>query len=266
MKISYILASTVHGTFIVNRNDENKNEQYGTYGVGSKLLETGSFYKSDIDLLISILKLKKAQLAGQRPIIAIDCGANLGVLTVEFARELAGAGNVIAIEAQKPIYYALCGNVAINNCFNVEALNVAVGGIDGALRVPNVDYHKRASFGSLELRKTEATEDIGQTVDYDQGYEVPLIRIDSLKKSHVDLIKIDVEGMEEEVIIGAIETLKLSKPILFIEKIKSNFTRIESILYGLGYEIFDLGPNILAASEEDSNISCVRDIVAHHAI
>lgn len=266
MKISYVLASTHHGTFIINRNDENQNEQYGTYGVGSKLFETGSFFQTDIDLLVSILRLKKQESAGRRPVVAIDCGANLGVHTIEFARELEGVGNVISIEAQKPVYYALCGNIAINNCFNVDARNVAVGGVDGALRIPFVDYHKRSSFGSLELRKSDANEHIGQTVDYDAGYEVPLVKIDSLNQNAVDLIKIDVEGMEEETISGAVETLKNSTPVLFIEKIKSNFAGLESIFRSLKYDVHDVGPNIIAVSQRDPNASRVRDIISSQSI
>ncbi|MBJ9661429.1 FkbM family methyltransferase [Burkholderia gladioli] len=263
MKISYIVASTVHGTLIVNRNDENQSEQYGTYGVGFNLLETGGFYKSDIDLLVSVLRLKKRQLKGKRKIVAIDCGANIGVHTIELARELSETGSVVAIEAQKAIYYALCGNIAINNCFNVDARNVAVGAEDGVLKVPHVDYQKKSSFGSLELRKADSHEDIGQAPDYDRGYDVPLVRIDSLRQDHVDLVKIDVEGMEQEVIKGAIRTLESSRPVLFIEKIKSDFAQIESSLLSLGYEVLDVGPNVLAVHEADADLAGIRELVAN---
>jgi hypothetical protein len=33
---------------------------------------------------------------------------------------------VLVIEGQKRIYYALTGNIAINNCFNAIAMNGAV--------------------------------------------------------------------------------------------------------------------------------------------
>ncbi|NHV27997.1 FkbM family methyltransferase [Burkholderia sp. D-99] len=251
MKIAYILASTSHGMLIVNRNDENHNVEYGNYGVGWNILETGGFYTSDVELLTSILKLKKRKADGRRPVIAIDCGANIGVHTIEFARVLGEAGSVISIEAQRTVYYALCGNIAINNCFNVDAKNVAIGGENGLLRIPFVDYHKKSSFGSLELVRSSVNEDIGQRIDYDCGYDVPLITLDSLGQSNVDLIKIDVEGMEEAVIDGALETLNASRPIMFIEKIKSNSGRMYQTLVDLQYEIHDLGPNILAISSGD---------------
>jgi FkbM family methyltransferase len=51
-------------------------------------------------------------------------------------------------------------------------------------------------------------EDIGQQINYGAGYDVPLITLDSLDQPHVDLVKIDVEGMEEAVIAGGLETLR----------------------------------------------------------
>lgn len=264
MKIAFVVASTDHGTLIINRNDENENEKYGRYGVGSQLFATGSFYPTDTDLLTSILRIRKRAFADRRPVVAVDCGANIGIHSLEFARELGAAGRVLAIEAQRAIFYAMCGNIAINNCFNVEARNIAVGSVDGFLRVPFVNYHVRSSFGSLELRDREGKEDIGQVVDYSSGYDVPLLKLDSLCKEQVDLVKIDVEGMEGEVIAGGIDLLKDSKPVLFVERIKGDFSPIELTLRSLGYEIVDLGPNILAVSNADPTKSDVMSAVANH--
>jgi FkbM family methyltransferase len=261
MKVAYVLASTRHGTLIVNRNDENRNDEYGTYGVGWNLLETGEFYQSDITLLTAILKLRVRALGGARPVVAIDCGANLGVLTIEFARTLGDAGRVIAIEAQRSVYYALCGNVAINNCFNVDARHVAIGGENGTLTVPFIDYHRKSSFGSLELVRGEQNEDIGQPIHYGSGYAVPLITLDSLNEPHVDLVKIDVEGMEEAVIAGGLATLRAARPVMFIEKIKSDLGGLQQTLTDLGYDLHDLGPNLLAVSRDDPSARDIRALV-----
>jgi FkbM family methyltransferase len=48
------------------------------------------------------------------------------------------------------------------------------------------------------------------------------INIDSLKLPRIDFIKIDVEGMEMEALIGAAESVAQSKPALLIESIKTN--------------------------------------------
>jgi FkbM family methyltransferase len=125
----------------------------------------------------------------------IDCGANIGVHTVECAIEMTGWGSVLAIEAQERVYYALAGNIALNNCFNARALHAAVAAQDGTMRVPVPDYLSPASFGSLELRP-QTNEFIGQKIDYSPGamQEIRCLKLDSLALPRVDLVKIDVEG------------------------------------------------------------------------
>ncbi len=87
-------------------------------------------------------------------VVAIDCGANLGVHTVEWAKHMSGWGVVLAFEAQERIYYALAGNIAINNCFNARAIHAAVTNRSGRMKMPKPNYLANSSFGSLELKKT----------------------------------------------------------------------------------------------------------------
>ena len=72
-----------------------------------------------------------------------------------------GWGSVVAIEAQERIYYALAGNIAINNCFNAICMNAAVSSATGTMRVPVPDYLTASSFGSLELQQRDGNEFIG---------------------------------------------------------------------------------------------------------
>jgi FkbM family methyltransferase len=67
--------------------------------------------------------------------VAIDCGANIGVHTTQWARLMTGWGRVVAFEPQERIYYALAGNIAINNCFNVRAIHAAVPSTPGTMRL-----------------------------------------------------------------------------------------------------------------------------------
>src|SRR5262249_6937922 len=157
------------------------------------------------------------------PVVAIDCGANIGVYTVEWARLMRGWGSVLAFEPQEKIYYALAGNVALNNCFNVTARLAAVGATCGKLAVPHVGYCIPSSFGSLELVEADANEYIGQNVDYSRpALHVDLLTIDSLQLPRIDLLKIDVEGMELQVLEGARESIHRSHPQIVIEVIKSD--------------------------------------------
>jgi len=255
-RIAFVIAASEQGTFIVNRLDYNAVGPT-TYGVGIELLEGGTFGKGDIDILFSLAKLRRKYFGDG--VGVIDCGANMGVYTVSWSHRMAGWGNVIAIEAQERIFYALAGNIAINNCFNARAIHAAVSSTSGTLRIPNLDYRKPASFGSFELKQRSDAENIGQPIDYSAAnmVDVPMMSIDSMKLKRCDLIKIDVEGMEAEVLDGAADTIRQHRPILFVETIKSDKGAISKRLLSAGYRIFEIGINFLAIHVQDD---CLAEI------
>jgi FkbM family methyltransferase len=167
---------------------------------------------------------------------------------------------VLAIEAQERIYYALAGNIAINNCFNAVALNAAVTDKPGMLRIPQPDYLMPASFGSLELCKRENTEPIGQLIDYsDESLKaVQAITIDMLKLPRIDFIKIDVEGMELEVLAGAAESIAQHHPAILVEWIKTGAAALREWLAIHDYKIFDDGGNLFAIHNSDPILSHIH--------
>jgi FkbM family methyltransferase len=179
---------------------------------------------------------------------------------VEWARRMTGWGTVIGIEAQERLYYALAGNVALNNCLNAKVLHAAVGGEVGIIDIPSPNYLIPGSFGSFELRKRATTEFIGQDIDYDNGVKNPinLITIDSLEFDRLDFLKLDVEGMEVEAFNGAINTIRAFKPIILVEVIKSDQGAIEEFLTDLGYRFFRLGINLLAIHQQDPSSANVN--------
>ncbi len=178
-KIAFVLTASDHGTMIVNRFDYRMVGTDTGYGVGFQILESSSYDMSEVETALRLLDLRR-QYHGDG-VVALDCGANIGVHTIEWARHMTRWGTVLAIEAQEPIYYALAGNIAINNCFNARALHAAVGTTTGMMRIPRPNYLSPASFGSLELRRTEQTEFIGQAIDYeDRLAQVRALTLDSL--------------------------------------------------------------------------------------
>jgi FkbM family methyltransferase len=164
-----------------------------------------------------------------------------------------GWGEVIAFEAQERIYYALAGNIALNNCFNAKAIYAAVGNGKGEILVPVPNYFLPSSFGSLELRKQGTTEFIGQEIDYTETncVRTEMLSIDHLNLKRLDFIKIDVEGMEMETLVGAEKSIRKYKPQLMIEKIKSNEKDLRKFVENFGYQIFLLGLNLIAVHEDD---------------
>jgi FkbM family methyltransferase len=249
-KIAFVLASSDHGAMIVNRFDYRLGSDNSGIGVGYQILEGSSYDMSEVQTVLRLLDLRK-QYHGAG-VTAVDCGANIGVHAIEWARHMSQWGQVLAIEAQERIYYALAGNLALNNCFNARALHAAVGNVVGSMRIPQPDYLTPGSFGSLELRQTETTEFIGQQIDY-QGHltEVRAITLDSLALPRLDLLKIDVEGMELDVLEGASMMIASQRPIIIVEYIKTGAERLGKVLSGWSYRQFALGANILAVHESD---------------
>jgi FkbM family methyltransferase len=250
-KLAFILASTDQGTLIVNRFDYRMVSATSGYGVGYNLLERASYDAEEVSIALQLLGFRRRHFGDG--VVAVDCGANIGVHTVAWAKGMTGWGQVVAIEAQERIFYALAGNITINNCFNAHAVHAAVGAQAGTLRVPVPDYRAPASFGSMELRKTDATEFIGQEIDYSEQklVNVPMMSIDSMNLLRLDLLKIDVERMELEVLEGAKATLARLLPIIIVEGLKAPQAEITAVLASYGYEWFPFGLNFLAVHPSD---------------
>jgi FkbM family methyltransferase len=256
-KVAFVTAATDHGTFIVNRFDGNRTAG-GGYGVGLELLENGFREPAEIALTLGLLDLRRKYFGDG--VVAVDCGANIGIHTVEWSRHMTAWGSVLAIEAQERVYYALAGNIAMNNCFNARAIYAAVGKQTGVIKIPSLDHRSSASFGSLELRKRERTEAIGQTVDYSEQNmtDVQSVSIDSLNLARVDLLKIDVEGMEIETLEGATKCISNHHPVLFVEWIKSDKNKLRSWLADAGYAVNESGMNFLAVHHSDKCLGHVK--------
>ena len=247
--LPFVLASTGRGSMIVNRHDYRMLDGQQGYGVGYQLLNTSWFDPEETANLTRMLALRR-QLYGPG-VHFVDCGANIGVITVEAAKAMHGWGSVLAFEAQERLYYALAGNIALNNCFNARAVHAAVGAAPGHLDIPEPDYNQPGSFGSLELRQSEHSEFIGQKMDPARTRRVPLVTLDAYCLPRVDLIKIDVEGMEAEVLRGAAATIERLHPLMQIEVIKSDADGLRRLLGDWGYQVLGAGINLLAIHESD---------------
>lgn len=248
--IAFVMAATNHGSMIVNRNDWMAVPG-GGIGVGHQLLSVSGFDQWEVSLVLQLLQERRANFGDG--VQMLDCGANIGVHTVECARFMHGWGSVLAFEAQERVFYALAGNIALNNCFNARAIWSAIGESEGVIGVPQPDYNKPASYGSLELREREKTEFIGQSIDYrDEALQTTrMVSIDSLGLARLDFLKIDIEGMEMDALNGGRNAIAAFKPNILIEKIKSDEGEIRQFLEALGYRLFLARNNFLAVHETD---------------
>ena len=254
---AFLLVSTDHGTMIVNRNDRCRTNDGGEFGVGSQLFRHSRYDHHKVALLKTLLMMRRRHFGDDA--VAVDCGANIGVITIELAKAMSGWGRVIAFEPQEFIYYALAGNVVLNNCLNARVIRAALGDHNGTMKVPVLDYTAEASFGSLELRPA-VREFIGQPVNYAEAalVDVQLTTLDGLELPRLDLLKIDIEGMEIEALGGATNTIDGLKPICYVELLKSNASVIDAFFVHRGYRGFRDGIDCLYVHRTDPCIEHLR--------
>ena len=161
-------------------------------------------------------------------------------------------GEVYSFEPQEPIFNALCETMSINKCENVNSYNLALGEKDGFIEVPVLDYRKKLNFGGLELSESNKASKIDDLhIQASETYKVKLRTIDSFKFSRVDLVKIDVEGMELEVLKGSQKMLLNLKPIIFYENTKSNSFELKNFLEINNYAVVkEINKNSIAINKD----------------
>lgn len=255
--IAFVITSTDHGTFLVNRNDHTTLPDGRGSGLGYQLFANSLYEYDQVALSLQLLETRQQNFGNG--VVAIDCGANIGIYTVEWARLMSSWGQVISFEAQERIFYALAGNITINNCFNAKPIWAALGAKKGTIEVPMPNYLIPSSFGSLEIRQNPSNEFIGQRIDYskDKTITTAMISIDDLNLKRLDFMKIDIEGMEMEALVGAQNSIKTLKPQILIETIKSNENDIRRFLGGFGYKFMCVG-DLLAVHESDPTAAVLK--------
>lgn len=244
--VAFVLAATEHGSMIVNRLDWYRLPEGGVCGVGLSLLNSGSYAATETQFLLDLFDACR-QTRGEG-VVVLDIGANIGTSTVFWATRMRGWGSVIAVEPQERVFYALAGNIAINNCFNARAIWAGCGASLGTIAVPRLNYQMPLNSGGLSL-KLGVEQKPGQPVDFMNSAVIPCLRIDDSGLERVDAIKIDVEGMEPEVLMGALATIAKHRPIIFAEHTICGEKPIRDMLPG--YRFVAAGMDTLAMPEED---------------
>ena len=203
-----VLKECKHGHMLFNKND---------LFIGQSLSLYGEWCEAELELL------KKYVKSGD---VVLDVGANIGTHTLAFSKMVSPGGLVYAFEPQVLVFQNLCANVALNAVTNVYCKHKAIGKEKGKIFVPVMDWREQQNFGALRLG------------EYDQGEQVELTTIDSIGLKKCELIKIDVEGMELEVLEGAKETIRKFKPILFLENNSDSSKEIITKLLSMGYDAY----------------------------
>ena len=216
----------------------------------SKSLEMNGYFERHIYEIAKAI-LQRAPASGA----VLDIGANVGSFAIPIAR--ATGWPVICFEPQRVIADLLTRSFALNGIANAQVIRCALGDPQTAteIEIPPVDYAVPGNFGALSVdREIVAAQSLARMalVPGAPPEKVPLKRLDELGFTGVALIKIDVEGLEEKVLRGAVGTLVENRfpPIIF-EAWRDDWYRAqrESLLAyveGLGYAISQMDENFLA--------------------
>lgn len=224
-----VLTQTRHGTFLYNKND---------LYIGRSLQLYGEVNEQEVQLL---------QMLSAPGNVVLDIGANLGSHTVPLARHIGPKGAVYAFEPQRIVYQMLCANIAINSLTNVEAHWAALGTTHGSVLIPDIDYTRPSNFGAVEV----STFAVGRPV-------TQIMLDDFVGLPRVDLIKIDVEGMEERVLRGGTQFFARFRPILYVENDRvERSSGLIRYLWEMGYRLFwhlpsFFNPNNFRANAENA--------------
>jgi FkbM family methyltransferase len=133
-----------------------------------------------------------------------DVGANIGYMALLFRRLVGETGRVVAFEpSPQCAAYLARSAAAYDNILRIEA---AVGATDGAL-------------GFVELVALDQSRAAGDN-DAD-AIRVPMVKLDTVFVDRAlappDFLKVDVEGYEKQVFLGAADLIGRYRPIVMFE-------------------------------------------------
>ena len=204
-------------------------------------INTGSFLDWEIFFKnyyeLPIIKLIKKYLP--KGGVFVDVGANIGCHSL-IASKI--AKKVIALEPVKIVAERLKSNCELNNLGNVSILQLAASDEEGIVSFYKTkDKSSDAGMGTLcqHARPEKDTEEIkveSKTLD------------NILREEKVDFIKIDADGYDGKVILGAIKTIEKYHPVIVFEYCKDFWdssgiylNAIEDLLISKGYVLTRLG-------------------------
>ena len=183
---------------------------HDTY-ISRSLIEYGEWTESEFVLMAQALN------PGDH---VIDVGANIGSLTLAFAQKVASdgkvsSGHVFAFEPQPRIFQLLATNCVLNNCVNARLFNMGCGAEPSSITISEIGYENELNYGALSL---DTLSQAAAAPNAPAKRNVPIVKLDDVyDRDALKLIKIDVEGMELEVLKGAAGLLKDFRPVLYIE-------------------------------------------------
>jgi len=152
--------------------------------------------------------LDTLDLAGK---VVYDIGAHSGAYTLFFSRRVGETGWVVAFEPQPRNFARLLHNLHLNHVVNAQPLRLGLG----------ANSEVRDLYMLPGMSTTASMADESRTPLRRHAGSAQLERLDTLVERMPlpppDFLKIDVEGLELEVLHGALRTLHRYRPGILVE-------------------------------------------------
>ncbi len=179
---------------------------------------------------------------------AVDIGANIGSHALRLAKHF---GIVYAFEPQTSVRFQLYANLLLNDIKNVQVYPCALSH-ERSWATLQLDRKNKGqsfirSFGDDAVDAAAATD--METTSGEGSRQQERVRTETLDsiladrarstgtgKPRIAFIKLDVEGHEESVLYGAVDTLSRDRPVLLFEMHHTN-QAILRLLRDLGYHV-----------------------------
>jgi len=150
-------------------------------------------------------KIKKFVSNGD---IVVDVGANIGLFSIILSDLVGVSGKVYSFEPIPMLHNKLINNINLNKIGNIETIESGIGDKESEIEI--YLNPEQSGLSSVVIKPS------GNVI----SQKIKLNSLDNFfanRKEKVSFIKIDTEGYEPQVLLGAKEIIKRDKPIIYIE-------------------------------------------------
>lgn len=159
-------------------------------------------------LLSNSIKLLEKFKGDRTDITILDVGSNFGYLSLVWASSVAKNGRVVAFEPNSKVADSLIKSINRNGLQEkLQVENIALGRVEGEVTI----YEFNTTSNVLLV------EDLIET----NRNKISMSTIDDYVKQNnfesIDLLKIDVDGIELDILKGASKIIKRDRPIIIVE-------------------------------------------------
>ena len=210
------IAECRHGQMLYNRNCQ---------WIGQSMAVYGEYSEQEVDVFAQLI---------QPGDVVLEIGTNIGVHAVPLAK-LCAPGQFYGFEPQRELCKIANTNLLLNGCNNGHVLDYGIGSRNHIAQISEPDYNVAGNFGGISIPDSDG-----------HGRNIEIRSMDSLKWiDKLDFIKMDVEGMEIDVLTGALKTIAKHRPIIYTENDRKDKSKhLIAKLISMKYDCYWHLPNL----------------------